>query len=258
MKEKTTTVGSILLSIFGICMGSALLAAEPPPPPAIGETWACTYKEGKDFDDKLKARDYMVTQIEKAGLTKVPGYHMTQIKGMAPVDTLWMDVHPSLEAFGANSVAWDDSGIGAGVQARFDEIEDCTAGLSALRAIHQQDAGNGGDDGESLVVTLACNYKEGKGPQQIDDLTDHMGAVMAGIGADAPGFSFLRTPITRGADFPDLFLSSVFDDMAHWTRYVGQLIGTDAGQTMRNHMDMVVDCNISMWSSQQVVTPDEE
>jgi hypothetical protein len=234
------------------------MAAEPPPSPVIGETWACNYKDGKDIDDKMKARDYMVAQVEKAGLKKVAGYHMTQIKGMAPVQTLWMDVHPSLAAFGANNAAWEASGIGAGVQARFDAVEDCTAGLSALRAFHQREVDDEEGDDTSLVATLACNFKHGKGPKHMDDLTSHMGAVMAGMGADGPEFAFHRTPITSGPDFPELFVSSVFDDMNHWTKYVGQLFTTDAGQRMRNHMNMVVDCDISMWSSQQVVTPDEE
>lgn len=257
MKTRVMTIWSILLSVFGLGLGSTLMAAEPPPPPAIGETYACTYKEGKDFDDKLKVRDYMVAQMEKAELTKVPGYHMTQIKGMAPVDTLWMDVHPNLAAFGANSDAWDASGIGAGVEERFDAVEDCIPGLSALRAIHQQEDDDNESDDPNLAVTLACNFIHGKGPEHMDELVNHMGNVMAGMGADAPGFAYLRTPITRGQDFPDLFLSSVFDDMTHWTRYVGQLFTTDAGSSMRSHMDMVVDCNISMWRTEQVVTPDE-
>ena len=255
MKTRRKTIRSMFVSAIGLCLGGPLMAAEPPPPPAIGETWACNYRDGKDFDDKMKARDYLVAQIEKAGLTAVPGYHMTQIKGMAPVETLWMDVHPSLEAFGANSAAWDASGIGPAVQARFDAVEECTAGLSALRAIHQQEDDEEDDGGTALVVTLACNYLPGKGSQQMPDLTGHMGMAMASMGADSPGFAYLRTPITGGPDFPDVFFSSVFDDMAHWTRYVGQLFSTEAGQSMLNHMDMVVDCNISMWSSEQVVTP---
>jgi hypothetical protein len=257
VKTGRTTFRSLILSVFGLSLAATLMAAEPPPPPAIGETFACTYKEGKDFDDKMKARDYMVAQMDKAGLKKVPGYHLTQMKGMAPVDTLWMDVHPSFADFGANSDAWAASGIGAGVEARFDEVEDCTAGLSTLNVIHQQEGGDDGD-GTNLAITLACKYLHGKGPQHLDGLVNHMGNVMAGMDADGPGFAYLRTPITGNQDFPDLFFGTVFDDMSHWTRYVGQLFNTDAGAQMRSHMDMVVDCNISLWRSQQVVTPDEE
>ena len=90
MKTRTKTHRSVLLSAVGLFLAGSLLAAEPPPPPAIGETWACNYRDGKDFDDKMKARDYMVAQTEKAGLQAVPAWHMTQIKGMAPVQTLWM------------------------------------------------------------------------------------------------------------------------------------------------------------------------
>ncbi len=256
MKTKTMANWPVLLCVFGFFAASSLMAAEPPQPLAIGETYGCTYKEGKDFSDKMKARDYMVAQMDKAGLQKFPGYHLTQIRGMAPVDTLWMDVFPDLATYGASSDAWDASGIGAGVQERFDAVEDCTSGLSTLRVIHQQD--DDGSDDPGLVIMLACHFNRGSGPQQVDDLVSHMGGVMAGIGADAPGFAFLRTPITGNRDFPDLFLGSVFENMSHWTRYVEQLYTTEAGSQMRNHINMVADCSISMWRSQQVVTPDQE
>ena len=260
VKTRITTIWSMMLSIVGLGLASSLMAAELPPSPAVAETFACNYKDGKDFDDKMKARDYMVAQIEKAGLKKVPGYHMTQTKGMAPVETLWMDVHPNFQGYGENRDAWDASGIGPGVDARFGAVEDCTAGLSALRRIHQREGGDDDGDGNdtNLVATLACKFKHGKGGDDMPDLTGHMGAVMAGMGDDGPEFAYLRTPITSGPGFPDVFINSMFENTSHWTRYVGQLFQTEAGQRMRNHMDMLLDCNISMWRSQQVVTPDEE
>ena len=84
VKTRITTIWSMMLSIVGLGLASSLMAAELPPSPAVAETFACNYKDGKDFDDKMKARDYMVAQIEKAGLKKVPGYHMTQTKAWPP------------------------------------------------------------------------------------------------------------------------------------------------------------------------------
>jgi len=104
VKTRITTVWPMVLSIAGLGLAGTLLAAEPPPP-VIAETWACSYKEGKDWDDKAKARDKMVARMDKAGLKKVPAYHWTQIKGMAPVDTLWLDIHENITALGAASAA---------------------------------------------------------------------------------------------------------------------------------------------------------
>ena len=260
MKTRITTFWSIILSIFSLGLASTLMAAEAPPPQLVAETFACNYKEGKDWDDKSKARDYMVAQIDKAGLKKVTGRHWTQKKGMAPVDTVWFDIHENIAAFTAASDAWDASGIGKGVNAQFDKVEDCTAGLSVIRPFHQQQDDGEDDEGDdtSLVANLACTFKQGNGFDHMPDLARHMGSVMASFGADGPGFAAVRQPITRGPDFPDLFIFSVFDDMTHWGKYVAQLFGTDAGQRMRNHMDMVLDCNFSLWDSQVVVTPDGE
>lgn len=261
MKTTRTTFLSIILSLSGLGLTPTLMAAEATPSPMFVETWACSYREGKGWEDKSKARDYMVAQMEKAGLKKTASYHWTQKKGMAPVDTVWFDVHDSLAAFAAASDAWDASGIGPGVDAQFGKAEeDCTAGLSTLRPFHQQQADSNDDDGDgtTLVASLACHFKQGSGFPQLTDLTDHMGDVMAGFGADGPGFAAVRQPITGNAEFPELFIFSVFDDMTHWSRYVTQLFGTDAGQRMRNHMDRVLDCNISMWDAEMVVAADSE
>ena len=145
------------------------------------------------------------------------------------------------------------------MDAQFEKVEDCQAGLSALRPFHQQEGGNDGDgDGSTLIVNLACGFKHGKGFDDMPDLMGHMGGVMAGFGADGPGFAAVRQPITSGPNFPDLFIFSVYENMSHWGRYVAQLFGTDAGQRMRNHMDMVVDCHISMWNGTMVVAPDDQ
>jgi hypothetical protein len=260
VKTRISTFSSIVLSIFGIGLASTLMAAEPPPPPMLVETWGCSYKEGKDWNDKRKARDYLVAQIDKAGLKKVPGYHWTQKKGMAPVDTVWFDVHDNVAAFAAASDAWDASGIGPGVDAQFDRVEDCTAGLSTMRPFHQQEdnADDAAEDDTTLIASLACTFQHGKGFEQVPELANHMGTVMASFGKDGPGFAAVRQPITGNTNFPDLFIFSVFDDMTHWGKYVTQLFGTDAGRSMRNHMDMVLDCNISMWDGQMVVNPDSE
>ncbi|MGI9327527.1 MAG: hypothetical protein ACR2PZ_20080 [Pseudomonadales bacterium] len=259
MKSETTTVWSFVLGIFALGLASSLLAAEPPPPPMMVETWACSYKEGKDWGDKRKARDYLVAQIEKAGLKKTPAYHWTQKKGMVPVDTVWFDVHENVAEFGAASDAWDASGIGPGVDAQFNRVEDCTAGLSSMRVVHEQeDDAEAEEDDTTLISNLACTFKDGSGFAQMPDLMQHIGTVMSGMGADGPGFAAVRQPITGGPNFPDVFLFSVFDDMTHWSKYVAQLFGTDAGQRMRNHMNMVLDCSISMWDGQMVVAPDDE
>jgi hypothetical protein len=260
VRTRITTFWSIVLSIFGFGLTSTMMAAEAPPPALVAETFACSYKEGKDWDDKSKARDNLVAQVEKAGLKKIRAIHWTQKKGMAPVDTVWFDIHENIGAFAAASDAWDASGIGKGVSAQFGKVEDCTAGLSLIRPFHQAQDGGEDDEGDdtTLVANLACTFKQGSGFEHMPDLARHMGAAVASFGADGPGFAAVRQPITAGPNYPDLFIFSVFDDMTHWSKYVGQLFGTDAGQRMRSHMNMVLDCDISMWDSREVVTPDGE
>lgn len=225
-----------LITASSLWLGCVAYAEEAPPPPLVAETWACTYKEGKDWDDKAKARDNLVNQVDKAGLTRVQAFHWTQMKGMAPVDTVWFDVHQNLQAFAAASDAWDASGIGAGVQAQFDKVEDCTAGLSTIQPFFVREGDEGSQDGDTtLIANLACTFKHGKGFRHLTDLTGHMNAVMQSFGDNGPGIAAVRRPVTSGPNFPDLFIFSIFENMTHWSNYVGQLFSTEQGQSMRNH-----------------------
>ena len=89
------------------------------------------------------------------------------------------------------------------------------------------------------------------------DLTGHMGGVMKSFGENAPGFAAVRQPITSGPNFPDLFVFSVYENNVHWSNYITQLFTTPQGQSLRNHMDMIMDCHISTWASSVVVTASE-
>ena len=87
VRRSTKTLRNILCTlplVLFTLMSTAAWAAEPPPPPMLAETWGCTYKSGKDMEDVLKARDYMVSQAEKAGLSLTDSYLWSLIKGNIP------------------------------------------------------------------------------------------------------------------------------------------------------------------------------
>ena len=245
-----------LAGALGFVCANLAFAEEAAPPQLVAETFACSYKDGKDWNDKKKAVDNLEAQLEKAGLPKVPAFHWTRTRGLAPVDTVWFDIYPNFGAFAEASDNWDASGIGANVNAAFDKVEDCDAGLSVIRPVFQREGENTGQDGPTVVVNLACGYKDGAGPGNLPDLGQHIGQVLQSFGDNSPNFAAMRTPITNGANYPDVFLFYVFDNNVQWANYAQQLFGTEAGQSMRNHLGMVLDCSISTWSASMVMAPD--
>ena len=118
-------IGAFVLGLSGF----SAWAADAPPPPLMAETWGCSYKPGKDIDDLLKARDNLLKQAEKAGIDLPPSYMWSLIKGNVSYDTVWLNVHQNLGAFGANSDAWAASGLGEEVLDRFYDVSECSTGM---------------------------------------------------------------------------------------------------------------------------------
>ena len=62
-KNKPISLLACLMALALAFLGSTTQAAEAPPPVVL-ETFACNYHDGKDMDDLLAARDYMVKQAK--------------------------------------------------------------------------------------------------------------------------------------------------------------------------------------------------
>ena len=73
------------------------------------------------------------------------------------------------------------------------------------------------------------------------------------MGDNAPYFAAVLEPFTARPPGPDVYLFGVYRNAMGWGNYVNALYTTDAGQTLRNHMAMVLDCDGTVWSGLQVV-----
>ena len=246
-------LGPVFLMLLG-AFGTSAWSAEPPPPPWIAETWACTYNGDNDMDDVLRARDYMVSQADKADLALADAYIWSLAKGNIPVETVWFTIHENFMAYTANSDAWVASGIGPGVLERFDAVSNCATGLATMRPVFGREGALPEDDTPTLIASQSCRFVNGAGPGHLADLASHTRDVMTVMGDNAPGFAAVMEPFTaRPAGSPEVFMFSVFNNATEWGNYVNALFSTDAGQMLRNHQAMVVDCDLTVWSGMQVV-----
>ena len=244
-----------LLLLVGLS-GVSVWAADAPPPSMIAESliaeiWTCSYKEGKDVDDLLEARDFMVSQANKAKLTLPPSFLWNLTKGDASIDHVRFSVHRNLGAFGASADAMEASGIGPAVLERFSSVSDCVAGMSMAQMIFLR----GVPDGSVFISAAACNYIDGSSQESLTELISHIRNVMEGMGDHAPAFSTALAPFTPGAPgSPDVTLYNGYENATGWSNYVRELFTTEAGQRLRDHQGRVLECGgLTLWSSQQVV-----
>lgn len=228
-------------------------AAEPPLAPVM-ETYTCSYNAGKSEKDLMAARDYYVKQADKAGIELGASYLLSLFKGNLPFDQVWMTPHSSLVAFAAATDAEAASADMAGVEARFDDVVECTANLNNLMTVFQRE-GYAPDGSPGLVSGLACMARPGVGPEQLQDLRTHIADVVGSLGGDAPNAIFMMTPITQGPTSADMVLLAAFDGVSPWAGFVSAVRSSPGGQMLMRHFQAVAECDQALWSSQRVIAP---
>lgn len=255
LKRRVTAAlcGSILASLGCNAWSDGHLPAPPP----ILETWACTYKDGKDMDDLMSARDYMLKQADKAGLTPPAAYVWSLFKGGVPVDYVWFNIYPNLEAWtrgvmeGGAAEEMDDVGE------RFDATSNCQTNIATMNVVHSKESDGDGNDVE-MVNSFACRLKHGVDATDVADLRRHMAGVFGSMDS-APNFTATATPMTGGPQTPDIHLFSVYDNPADWSTFVGELVASAEGQMLIRHFGTTLDCDRTLWGARQVVEgPDDD
>lgn len=257
MKTKIMKIIRPLILMLMTMVGVSAWAADAPASPLIAEIWTCSYKDGKDVSDVLKARDFMVSKADRVGLKLPTAFLWDLRKGDAPINYVWFNVHRNIGAFGASADALEISGIGPDVSERFSSVSDCVAGMGTAQMILSQGdaAASVLDDGPLFLAAESCSYINGASQENLTDLIAHMQGVMKGMGDNAPAFSSALEPFTLSAPgAPDVILYSGYENATGWSNYALEMMTTEAGKSLRNHMNKVLDCGgLTIWSSQQVV-----
>ncbi|TDJ33259.1 MAG: hypothetical protein E2O61_12670 [Gammaproteobacteria bacterium] len=252
MKENKPISLLACLMVLGLALAGVATQAAEAPPPLILETFACNYNDGQDIDDLLSARDYMVKQADKAGVTLAPSYLWSRYKGGVDFDTIWFTLHESLAAFAAEGEAFRTAPELAGVDAKFDPVATCESNISTAQVVFQgSEAGPPG--GSSFIQSNACMFRNGADADDIADFANHLSDVLGNISAYNSTTFVTATPITSGPNSADIYLFSVNDSQSAWAASRTAFQASDGGAALIRHFNTILDCNASLWFSQQVV-----
>lgn len=237
---------------LGLAFSGLAVQAADAPASVVLESFACNYHDGKDIDDLLAARDYMVKQADKAGVSLAPSYVWSRFKGGPDVDHIWFAVHDSLTAFAAESEAFRSAPELAGVNARFDTVASCETNIAMARVIFQgSEAGPPG--GDAFISSNACMFRHGADAGSLPDLEGHISGVLGGISAYNSTTVIAATPITSSTDSADIYIFAINENQTAWAANVTAFQASAGGPGLGRHFDSVLDCGTALWFSQQVV-----
>lgn len=240
------------LMALGLAFSGVAAQAADAPASVVLESFACNYHDGKDIDDLLAARDYMVKQADKAGVSLAPSYVWSQFKGGPGLDHIWFTVHESLNAFAAESEAFGSAPELAGVNARFGTVASCESNIAMARPIFQGSEAEP-PGGPAFISSNACMFRPGADASSLGDLENHINGVLGGISAYNSTTVISATPFTSGPNSADLYIFAINENQSAWAAGVTAFQASAGGPGLGRHFDSVLDCDTALWFSQQVV-----
>lgn len=246
-----TTQSSYALT-FALLLSFGAAQAEEAPASVLLESFACSYQDGKDRDDLMAARDYMVKQAAKAEMSLAPSYVWHNFKGGPDLDHVWFSVHESLAAFAAQSEAFGAAPEMADVEARFESVAECDSNIAMARPVFQgSQAAN--DGGTAFIASNACMVQPGTSPADLVDLENHIRGVLGETSEYNASSIFMATPMTAGPNSADVYLFAVHPSQSQWAAASAGFQASAGRDSLVRHFQAVMDCQTSLWFSEQVV-----
>jgi hypothetical protein len=221
--------------------------------PIVRDVFSCNFNSGQDMGDLMSARDFFVRQMEKLG--QDPGEHFvwTPFKaGDFPADFLWFANSPDLVTWGRDGDIYRRSAEGQAAEARFNQVATCTSTM-AMRRQFYQGAGEMTGGPPAIINSSACNYQHGHGPEDLDDLLNHITREIDALGRNDGFMGFVASPLVGSGNAPDLFLMGVQGSQEDWaSRSVG-LQSAPGGASLARHFNTILDCSSRLFLGERVV-----
>lgn len=236
--------------ISGLC----LLIAASIGQADVREVYRCSFIDGAGMKELMSARDYLVEQSQKLGLTDMEAFVWTPYKVDGfPDDFLWFSNHADLAAFAKAGDIYAKSKEGQAVQARFDKIVECNTSMSTREQIY-----TGSEEmtitPPALIASFACKLNHGQTMAHMQDLISHYNGVLDASGSYGQFLAFMDVPMVSSTD-NDLYVYEVHADLATWASRNDEMETSEAGQMFGRHAQQVVDCSSALWWGQRVVPP---
>jgi hypothetical protein len=239
-----------------IALGIAPLAAAAVSAPMVREVYLCDFNEGKDMGDLMSARDFYLKQMEKSGQEPNTAFVWTPFKANAGFDFVWANNSDNLMEFARDSDAFNDSKEGQAAMDRFNTVATCTSHLSMRRQTFQAEGDlNPGPNG-AVISSFACNYRDGHGPDDLEDLANHVSDVASAVPVADGAVGYVSVPgIGSGPNSADVIFYSVSGSLEKWAARNAAFQGSDGAPSLMRHLQTIVDCNGALFYGQRVVPP---
>lgn len=222
----------------------------------VAEIFACSFNEGKNWDDFLEVNAFFGEQLRKIGgaADDFNAYVWRPFRGSVDFDYLWAGYYDNLGALADSWQVYGGTEEGAAADARWDELETCRSALTTVEQIYDAEGIPSGDSDTAVIESFRCNLQPGKSLADVRSVIEvwheHVSAV------DKPFDVYMRTPIVSGSDIDHSYFvvhesfAAYGDNISAYNTHP-DTAGIDA------MLDEVQDCTNALWRSQRAFVRDE-
>jgi len=239
------------LILTGLCLTANPAGA------AVREVFDCSYRDGADRSDLMKARDYLIERSDAIGLSEMQAFLWTPYKvANYQGDFLWFNSFPDLNAFAAAANAYASTDAGRAVAQRFDRIVTCNSSLADVELVHEPKQPLDFEP-PALLASYACTLKPGQNATSVRDVITHYQDVLAATGLHDDHAFYAVTPLLGTGEI-DRYFFGVHADLPAWAARETAMQTSEAAAMFGRHVDQVMDCASALWWGEPIIPVPEE
>jgi len=243
------------LSLFILALIPLSATAQAATPTMVREIYTCNFNDGKGMSDLMAARDFYLKQMEKAGIKPSQAFVWTPYKAAVNFDFLWANNFPDMMTWAREADRYDKSAEGQAADARFATVATCQASLANRRQFFQAEGELNVDQNRGAILNAgACSYRRGHGPDDLDDLLNHVAAVMGSTGLKDGFIAYASVPSMGTGDATrDFYLYGVQSDLESFAARSAAMNAAPGMDSLRRHFQTIARCDTAMFLGRQVV-----
>jgi len=253
VKSFTHLARLLLLTVSGGMLAPVAWAADAP---IVREIYTCSFNDGKDMDDLMSARDYYINQMGKADQDPSMAFVWTPYKASVGFDFLWANNSENMMAFAEGADAFNESPEGVAAMDRFNTVASCTSSLAMRRQTYQAEGELTPGSNGALINAFACNYRHGRGPDDLGDLVDHVSRVLGSLDLEDGSSGYISVPsVGAGPDSADFYFYGVHSSLTNWAARTATLQASQDAPSLIRHLQTIAECSGVLFHGQRVVPP---
>jgi hypothetical protein len=241
----------LLISLVALLLPFQVRAADTG---RVSEIFACTFKEGKDWEDFNRINDKFAEMLDKIGgdANNFNAFVWQPYRGSVEFTYLWAAYYDNLQALADSWQAITDAGMDEEVNELWGELETCISGITTAELIYDSPdhpAARRDPEAKGMLESYRCRLQPGK---SLDDVASAVTIWQQHVNAVGLPFDvYMRTPIVSGSDYTHSYFVTHADASAYGANMSAWRTHPDTA-AIDAMLSEVQVCQTALWQSWQV------